>query len=142
MRLTSGGGPRAQYYDRNPTYQPQIFDAAAVAPHVLTTRFGYTVPSGREAMVESAQASADRATVAGTAGQFQVWVEAAPTGGNIAKLAQARRDGNVVDTSADVAVGCGVVLTAGGTVKGFSKDTSVTGTVDYLATSAIVEFDA
>jgi len=66
------GGPRLEWYDRNPIERAISYTNDAVGPHGFTTRASYTVPAGKKAIVHTgfaqitrngAPTTADKATI-------------------------------------------------------------------------------
>jgi len=75
------GGARPAYYDRDPVMVNQESSLAALAPHGSTTRFTYTVPSGKKAYMEVSYADVTVITAAAPAGSKSVRLTYTPDGG-------------------------------------------------------------
>jgi len=129
------GTARIQYIDRNPTSKDQSF-AGTAAPHALTTRWTYTVPSLRLAVVSVAECLSMRLTAAGTLGLSNSIIDKAAI-----DLLQSPLQSNTVGDKTTVAIGQSILMLSGEALHGKTSDLSVTGTVLYLVTSSITEFD-
>jgi len=136
------GGPRLEWYDRNPYHRFQSYHGEDVAPHVQTTRWSYTVPYGKKAFVESAFVYVERATAAGTARLAQSQIEIQPFGQSTNYLLLVALRTNTVGDHDHEAMGNGPILLVGDAVGGYTVDTSTGGTVDYTMDAKITEFDA
>jgi hypothetical protein len=141
-RILSGGA-RPQWFDRNPTSIIKAYNNT-LAPHGATERWTYTVPANRRALIELLQCGAKRISVAGTPAAVQVYVKVTPNGGSDTYTLYADL------TSADNAIGSKealssqgtIALEAGDLIHGSTSDGSTTGTVEYVLTAKITEFDA
>lgn len=127
------------WYDRNADIENLAYEAAGVGPHSITIRDTYQVPTGKKAMIQSAVVIAIRASAPSAAGLVDIMVStAAPT----ARIVQARFLGANIADGAEQNVGLSSFLPAGSTFAIGTVDISTGGTVDYLATSLVSEFDA
>jgi len=142
MRVGFPGGPRLEWYDRNPIVRVQNYNPTAVAPHAQQQRWSYTVPTGKKAFIELMQVQAYRATAATTVGMAQAGIFYYPNGGtNQPLLLEYIRTNNVGDRAAD-AIGNSGVLLASDQLTAYTQDNSTGGTVDYNLNAKIMEFDA
>jgi len=141
-RVGFPGGPRLDWYDRNPGNQRQLYAVAGVAPHLETIRWTYTVPAAKKAWISAAFVAARRATAATTAGEVRARVVFAPSGGQYGSIIMARIFGNVVNDQDKAAFGPGMMMQATDQLLGLTMDLSTGGTIDYEVTAVIVEFGA
>ena len=137
MRVGFPVGPRLEWYDRNPSGKEWGYSGTGVGPHGLTTRFSYTVPTGKKFILENAYAITIRATVAGTPGYAFCGVSARLYG-----VVQAKMLSNNVADIDSMNVGRSVIMKAGEALKGDSQDTSTDGTMTYEVIAHGIEFDA
>ena len=72
MRISSYAVARPAYYDRNAASVSGNY-GATVGPHAATTRFTYTVPSGKKCVVEAVYAHILRQTAATALGIVQLY---------------------------------------------------------------------
>jgi hypothetical protein len=141
MRINNVFSGRPAYYDRNPTLPNQRFGQNAVAPHGLTTRFTYTVPSARKAFLGALYAHVFRVTAGAPVG-LVVCTVTHTNGANIANLVDFAFTDNTLLAQRQVAYGSSDVMVAGDTLVLQTSDGSTGGTVDYRIDSKITEFDA
>ena len=137
MRVGFPGGPRLEWYDRNPQGVEQAYTAAGVAPHGFTVRFTYTVPTGKKFFLENAVGITVRKTAATTPGMAFCGVSAR----NYGVVEGQVRTNNVGDLNS-MNVGRTVIMVAGDQLKGDSQDASEGGTMDYEVYAHGIEFDA
>jgi len=137
LRVGFPGGPRLEWYDRNPLKHSDSYDSGSIAPHVLTIRMSYTVPTGKKAFLESCLAKAIRRTVATTESTVLSAIKAR---GHRLLLAWLMTN-NVGDADSQV-IGQSVTLNAGEAVLGETLDQSTGGTCNYYLAIHATEFDA
>ena len=137
MRVGFPGGPRLEWYDRNPQPVDEVYIFDGVAPHAATVRFTYTVPTGKKFFLENAFAQVNRYTAAGTAGVAKGLVQARG-----AEVIQAKIQTNNVGDKDSMNVGRSVIALADEVVRGLTADGSTDGTVDYAIGFHGIEFDA
>lgn len=128
---------RAAYYDRNPTVFSKQLGISAAAPHAITTRWSYTAPTGRKALLGGGVAQVNRATAATTVGVLLAQV--ADTSANV--LQAFFNDNTVGHSIVSIGLIGGLVL-AGQTITGADEDLSTGGTGDFSTSVNILEFDA
>jgi len=133
--------PRAEWYDRNPADASQDY-YGSLSPHVVTTRWSYTVPSGKKAWVQIATIFCMRRTAATTMGEVYVFLVIVPSGGSLKRLMIACFVDNTVWVKDKAYGGVGILLRAGDAVNANTADSSTGGTVDYYCGAKITEFDA
>ena len=142
VRVGFPGGPRLEWYDRNPQpalYRYQVFDAA---PHALVQRWSYTVPSGKKAFIEMAGAYVVRVTVATTAGLVYDRVQYQVSGGSAFSILWALLYTNTIGDKDRADVGHSLILNAGDAIFGWTGDASENGTVTHQILAKVTEFDA
>ena len=137
MRVGFPGGPRLEWYDRNPQECTFTYAGDDVAPHSSTVRWTYTVPTGKKLFVESAVALVTRVTAADTASEVVARVTA-----RAMSLLRAKIYTNAVGDKDHMNVGRSVIMLAGSVLQGSTADLSTAGTIDFLATLHGIEFDA
>src|SRR5574341_10171 len=130
-------GARPQPIDRNSIARVQNYDATAVAPHGLTTRWTYTVPTGKKAAVRSLWVAFIRQAVAAPAGE--VWAIIGSGAGEPIWLFQ---NDNTAGATKSAAIGNAFELVAGETINGQTADASTGGNHRYSITAYLLEFDA
>jgi len=116
--------------------------AGAIAPHVTTQRWTYTVPAGKKAFVELAFCQVFRTGVAGTLGMCVAYVQVTPQGGSATVMLGAKMWNNTAGAQDTVEIGLAWHMKAGDQIEGITQDGSVGGTIDYQLTAKITEFDA
>lgn len=133
---------RPAWYDRNPLSVFKSFNLAAVAPHVNTVRWTYTVPAGRKAMIESVMIETFRDAVAGAAGLFIGFIRYAVGGAGGDAYVVARSNANTLGAESRINESQGGIMFAGDVLTGETVDGSTGGTVLYMVNAKITEFDA
>jgi len=141
-RDAPSGAFRPEWYDRNPAHRLLSYMGYGVAPHVNTTRWTYTVPTGKKALNEFLHAKVRRATAATTASIPVSCVWDTPAGGSITELMHAAIRTNNVGDKDDVTVGQTITLLVGDALTALTVDGSTGGTCDYVLVAKITEFDA
>jgi len=136
-RVGFPGGPRLEWYDRNPSSASIYWRASNIAPHSLTTRATFTVPAGKKAFVSAAGAEVYRDGAPTTVGFAQVWIVVAA---NI-QFSVTHRDATL-GTPQRFATSLNAVLLAGQSAQILSADASTAGTMGYCTAIVIMEFDA
>lgn len=142
MRVASLGVARPTYYDRNSIEGSLNYQAYAVAPHADTTRWTYTVPAGKKAYVDSANAIVYRFTAATGVSLVNSRLVITPSGGSATLIVFAHIETNVVGDNARQNLAGSLLLLSGSTFRGITVDSSTGGTVDYVAAAHYIEFDA
>jgi len=125
------------WYQPNFTTSNKAYAQGTVAPHGWTTRWTYTVPASRIAIVRSASAFAQRDGAPTTAGV----VNAIVTNNNIAESCRAGYVSATVGATDSKPVGEGSVLVAGDQFTGQTLDLSTGGTNAFIVTANIMVFD-
>ncbi len=136
MKVTSYAVARPAFYDRAAAASTQAINIIA-APHAQTYRFSYTVPANRKAYVENIRVYVQRQTVAGTSGTL---VSAIAVG--TVELKYLAVENNIPGTQFNDMSTAQVTLYPGDVMTGYTIDTSVGGTVNFVIQSKSTEFDA
>lgn len=136
------GGPRLEWYDRNPKRVVDKWFSYSIGPHALTVRWSYTVPTGKNAFIERLISKIYRAEAATSGALVYAHINITPFGEAPATMVWAHTRTNLVGDMDRGAVGhCGV-LSAGDEIKASTSDVSTGGSLDYLLACKITEFDA
>lgn len=140
MRLSSLAAARPAYYDRNASSFSAAY-AATVAPHANTTRWTYTVASGKKLLVESAAAYAIR-TAAATVNSYGWGLVTTYDGTNYTNILPM-----VINLTALAAVdraymGQSVTVYAGQQILGATWDTATGGTIQWEIDAKGTIYDA
>jgi hypothetical protein len=141
MRLTNIASGRPAYYDRNPTTKALAFRGASIAPHTGTSRFSYTVPTGRKFIGTAGGIAIVRDAVATTVGALQADLDVFPSGGVFTNVLTLVIWSIALDSHREVSV-AGFTLLAGDALQAFTLDTNVGGTASYSIGAQGIEFDA
>lgn len=142
MKIYPVTSARAGPIDRNPFQRTSVYEATGVAPHALTTRWTYTVPSGKKFTIGSAFTQMHTTVNQATAGNVQASIALTPSGGAVGGLIRAGMaySATVVNPSTSV-IGGGNFL-AGDALLGRTEDLGIGGTITYLVALQGTEFDA
>jgi len=133
---------RPAWYDRNPLTRWQTYIGSNVGPHAETTRWTYTVPAGKKATVELTYLYVRRASAPTTASQISVDVKFTPSGGSAATVVRAETFTAVTTDVISITNPIAMFLGVGDVLAVTSSDASTGGTVNYILTAKITEFDA
>ena len=133
---------RTNWYDRNPLTVVKTFGTplGGIAPHAVTERWVYTVPTGRKAYVESASVISMRDAAAAPAGAVTDYIvyNTAPS----TQLALIQYLNNTVGHSMSMGIGQSVTMLEGDTLKGYTTDASTGGTCTHFINAKLTEFAA
>jgi len=135
-RVGFPGGPRLEWYDRNPQATQQGY-YGVIAPHADTVRATYTVPTGKKAMVTGVHGHIRRVTAATTVGLVTINFRRQAT---IYQVLQ--HVDNNVNSMKDVSMLQTTALSAGETLSESTEDLSTGGTMELRIGRHITEFDA
>ena len=130
------GGPRLEWYDRNPQSKNLNFEGS-VGPHAAVDRASYTVPTGKKFFLENSLVHLDRDVVATTPGWASVRTFARD---DLAIYASIRS--NAVGDKAAMNIARSLIMRAGEAVRINSFDLSTGGTIRYDCAFHGIEFDA
>lgn len=135
------GLARPAYYDRNAVPKVLSYAQGAIAPHVQTQRWTYTVPAGKKAFIEEIFAQVRRESVAAPAVRIDVQITYAPvSGSNMFIGLPIIYTNNVGDQETEFPPQLGL-LVAGDLIHGDTEDTSTGGTAAYVVAMKFIEFD-
>lgn len=142
-RLENPVVTRFAYYDRNTVKRSISFKGDALAPHALTVRATYTVPSASKAFAEFFFTDLLRLTAAGTPGSPINFISHTPDGGAPAAIFLARllSTQNAINDTVKHAQGVFLLANDDDAFTLSTQDGSTTGTVFYEVRAHIVEFD-
>lgn len=132
---------RPAYYDRNAVVVVNAY-AATVGPHVTTTRWAYTVPTGKKAFWNSAQVSATRVTVAAPVGEVDIRIRVTPPGGAGGQILGVTFWKNAIGDEMHAELATAEVMIASNVIEGITVDSGTGGTNTIRNTSQFTEFDA
>jgi len=133
---------RPEWFDRNPVHRFQYYFNNIVAPHADTDRWTYSVPAGKKAFMELLTCALIRDAAATTAGWARATIYIQPSGGTMQRALWASLYSITQGDKDHAEIGSGPLLYAGDAVKGQTGDGSTGGSVTYLVTAKITEFDA
>jgi hypothetical protein len=125
-----------------PWYQPnfamygQRYSDWAIVPHDFTTRWTYTTPANRIAQICDGYIRFIRVTAATTSGYYDCIL-----GTGSAEVMSITSNNNTAGYTERCNLGWGTLTTAGQTIAGQTHDASTGGTVSYLVTAHIMEFN-
>ena len=128
------------WFDRNPIDVSFYLTMDATAPHGLTTRGSYTVPSNKKALITNVYARAYRSTVAAPIGLARMWFVKNLAGTPIYTMDCLSYD-NTVKMLWDDNAAMNYLLVDGDTFTVQSVDGSTGGQVYYAFEVTITEFD-
>lgn len=139
MRISSYAVARPAYYDRNAT---SIADGyfADVGPHANTVRFTRTVAAGKKLIVEFANSSIIRTTVAAPVGSYSSYINVQSTSG--LRLTDIFSRDNTQYVYIRQATPVSVTIYAGESYTGETSDASTGGTITYLHQIKSTQYDA
>lgn len=127
------------YYDRSPAQKFMNYEGIAVAPHAEIQRDLYTCPAGKRAKVMGVSLTALRVTAAAPVGLVKVTLRHT-SGGITRDIQYAAMLKNNVGDSCDVHLGELVWLETADEIRLETSDLSTGGTVTYLASVSICEY--
>jgi len=133
---------RPAWHDRNPASTVSGWGGSGVAPHSVTTRASYTVPSGKKALLEFLKAWVRRTAAATTAGNPKTTWYVYPAGGGTVDLLRAEIFTNGVGDKDITYAFAALVLCTGDELRQTSSDDSTAGTMDYWGAAKLTQFDA
>jgi len=133
---------RPAWYDRNPISRVDSASADGVTPHGATDRLTYTVPAGKKALIEQADAKIWRQTAATTAGEVFVAFTVTPGGGSQQFVMRDAFFTNAVNDSAKLSMSPNMTLKAGDVFTIATFDGSTGGTTRYRLGYKLTEYDA
>ena len=137
VRVGFPGGPRLEWYDRNPIMQQANYGPSLFGPHSETVRATYTVPTGKKAFLASMDLGAERHAASTTDGVWQIFIVA-----GAAEVVRAFSEDSTVYARVHKSLSQAGIILAGQDISLRTSDVSTGGTVLYAGGWNIVEFDA
>lgn len=132
-----------QYYDRNPSNMTNWYDLTNLAPHAVTVRISYTVPSNRKAFIDQISLFIKRETAAGVVDQAGGDANYITAGGlaNNGLSFDLITSNNVADHDRQINTQFGAML-SGDQLNIDDYDFSTGGTTEAAGGFKVFEFDA
>jgi hypothetical protein len=127
-----------------PWHQPNFvsrlfsYTVGEVVPHAYTTRWTYTVPANRCAMIALASVMLARDGTTANPGTAEAFIHI----DSAARIEVMEVGVGTLGTTYSTTVGQSAVLSAGSTIEGKTRDSSVLGTHFFIVTANILEFNA
>lgn len=115
--------------------------ATGVAPHGLTTRISYTVPSNKRAQLGLLDILAQRDTAAAPLGVVDVQYQVRPLGGAAIRIFHERLQTNGVGDTRSKGAGCSLEMQASDILEAQTADASTGGTVTYRVCMYAIEYN-
>lgn len=128
----------SEYYDRNPVSSGIGYDAGGIPPHGSTVRSLYTVPANKKAFVAACIVNITRDAVAITPSFVLCRIQ----DNSSRHTAFARIYSNNIGDKDNMATGQSLTLLSGASINITTWDNSIGGSVAYVASAFITEFDA
>ena len=128
--------------ERAPLMVTALYVAGAVAPHAATSRWSYTVPAGKKARVEWVYAGLIQDAVATAAGYAEASVRYTPSGGTVTRLTDAIKINLALGSEGHVGAGLDLMMLAGDNLNAITNDANTGGTILYLVSAKVTEYDA
>ena len=136
-----GGASASQEYYRTAPLQVGIFYNDTPAPHAVTARATYTVPAGKYANVEAITLRVDRNAVATTAALAASRAIYTPSGGSAQDITRAITYSNTVGGGEQVVISPWGMMNPGDTIALYTEDASTTGTLRFILSAKIAEYN-
>lgn len=127
--------------NNNPVKVLENYSSAGVAPHAATARWVYTCPAGKQAFIEHLTCFTVRIT-ASSAAAFSTCYIKVSHGADDAYPLEARIYSIAIGAQQIVATGTHILLNEGDVIVGYTSDASADGTVGFIISAMITEFDA
>jgi len=137
VRVGFPGGPRLEWYDRNPVKQDIVAASTTVGPHTLTSRASYTTPTGKKAFIECVFCQVVRITAASALGNARFYTRFRGSNNVVLLLFN-----NTVSAEVHEGFSQCATLNPGDTAELLTADDSTGGTVTYFGVLTATEFDA
>lgn len=142
MRIGNINQGRPAYYDRNAFTQGQSYNVAGIAPHGVTTRWTFTVPSNQKAYVQACVCKLMRDGVAAPVGTALAQIDWGCDVGGAAFAAFACVLDNTMGARDNSNVGQTGLMTPGNTLTGSTADFGTGGSFLYELSAVIARFDS
>lgn len=142
MNVIYPPGSRSYPTDRNYSTKGSVYDANAVAPHALTTRFTYTVPASKKAIIGSGTVHFFRDGTSGGAARMQAQLTVTTADATVAACTRLEDSTAAFAVTNNAPTPGQMTLIAADIVRAQTFDLSVGGTYSYLISIAVGEYDA
>jgi len=129
---------RPDFIDRSPSTKDQSF-SGTLAPHSLTVRWQYTVPSNRSAAIGVAECYVLRATVATVSSTVNDMIRT--NSGVTIIINDARMISNNIGDKEGFVIPISYFIYSGGFINGTTADVSTGGTAYHFVAISIIELD-
>jgi hypothetical protein len=129
-------------WDRNPLMVRLSYEADGVAPHFLTERFLYTVPSRRKAILNSLAIAIIREVAPTTTGLVVARIVITPSGGSPLTILRIAHQLAAVGEPFHLTTDPNALMSPGDVLAAVTNDQSTGGTMGYNLSAILTEFDA
>jgi hypothetical protein len=137
LSVVTTGNSLKQHYDRNPLVIKQLY-ASIDAPTVAGTKWSYTVPASRKAFVSGICSQLQRTSAATVVGDARFFI----TVDSSTYIFLCAVNTNNVGDHEEVNIGNSLLLLVGNVLTGGTSDSSTGGTMSFICSALILEFDA
>lgn len=138
---TSGRLVATDVRERSPTTITRSYSVASVAPHGATSRWTYTVPAGKLALVSALLTHVARDGATSTPGIAQGYIQLVASGGSGVYVLLGSIISGTLGVQDHMALGQSLWLRAGDNMQGVTSDGSTGGTMFYILSMAAIEFN-
>jgi len=114
---------------------------ATLSPHASTSRFNYTVPSNKQAIVYGIATTIMRVTAASSVGSSRLWINITPSGGGGIIVNSVTTVITNIDSDVHSTLPYNYLLSTGDKIEIRTSDSSTSGTVNFITNISINEFD-
>lgn len=142
MQVNSPAASRAAWYDRNPTSEVKTAYSNRVSPHSTTTRWSYTIPAARKAIIEIISGYTYRDTAATTGAEYGINISFVPNATTGAAISNINVSDNTEGAYNYVQAMGAITMFSGDSLIGDDFDNSTGGTVSYVLSMKGTEYDA
>lgn len=132
---------RPAWYDRSPLTIGLLYQDNGIPPHAQTQRVTYTAPANRKALLEASTTICLRLTAAAPVGLVRMSIAGTYDGATGAWQPAAIMLDNAVGALGGFSQSQQSILQPGNNVRGFTEDQSTGGTVQYIVTAKLTEYD-
>jgi hypothetical protein len=139
MIIGSSSPIRQDWYDRGMVFINNRYRGASVAPHAETSRWTYTVPTAKRAVITYFSLQVLRQTAATTLGNAYAYIGF--SGAVVATVFDLGLYNNTVGEKSILSSHPFIVIPAATVVTGFTSDDSTGGAMNYIVILSLHEFD-
>lgn len=140
MRIIYPSVARNAFYDRTPTFITKRYETTAVAPHVQTQRWLYSVPANKRAILQAIHIYMIRSTAAAPNAFVEAQISIL-SAGVYARIAHVSFVDNTLFKQYSLDVAYGIYLDTGQNMQAITADGSTGGAIDYYIDAFIIEYD-